>query len=87
MTVCDNLVLNIESSYPIDLRKYFKVSRIRGSFVRRGNVRNKVFGNIVDAKCRLFIRKEDPESILKDNVRLKKGYDRSEVFARWNQQR
>lgn len=87
VTVCDNLVLNIESSYPIDLRKYFKVSRIRGSFVRRGNVRNKVFGNIVDAKCRLFIRKEDPESILKDNVRLKKGYDRSEVFARWNQQR
>ena len=86
VTVRNNLVLNIESSYPIDVRKYFKVAWCKGSYVRKGNLGNKIEGNTVDGSCRLYVRKEDPGSSLKDNIVLKDGYDREEVYRRWRAQ-
>ena len=83
VTVRNNLVLNIESSYPIDVRKYFKVAWRKGSYVRKGNLGNKIEGNTVDGSCRLYVRKEDPGSSLKDNIVLKDGYDREEVLSAW----
>lgn len=83
VTVRNNLVLKIESSYPIDVRKYFKVSRRKGTRVKKGNLNNRIYGNFVDSRCRLFVRKDDPGSLIEDNVVLRKGYDRDEVLAAW----
>ena len=83
VTVRNNLVLHVESSYPIDVRRYFKVSRRKGTRVVKGNLNNKIYGNIVDGSCRLFVRKDDPGSLLECNRVLKRGYDREEVVSQW----
>lgn len=83
VTLENNLVLNIENSYPIDLRRYDKVNKMPKSTVQEGNHHNRIISNIVDAKCRLYIRKDEPDSEIRDNVFLEEGYDRAEVIEKW----
>ncbi len=79
----NNLILNIENGYPIDLRKYEKVKKMPGSYATKANHHNRVVSNIVDAKCRLYVRKDEPDSEIRDNVFLEEGYDRAEVLEKW----
>lgn len=87
VSIIDNLVLNIEDSYPIDLRKYEKVKRMPRSTVKGSNHHNRIVGNIVDAKCRLYVRKDEADSEIRDNVFLKEVYDRTEVLNDWKSRR
>lgn len=70
VTIEGNRVLRIENSYPIDLRHFEKVSRMKDSHVARGNMHNRIYGNTVDAKCRLYVRKDDAKSCIRDNLYL-----------------
>lgn len=81
----DNLVLHVLPSYCIDLRKRFKVQRIAGSRVKKANVSNRVSGNVVDGRCRLYVRKDDPESYIGNNLTLPSDTPREVAFERWKQ--
>lgn len=81
----DNLVLNVHPSYCIDLRKRHKVQRIRGSKVEKANVANRITGNVVDGRCRLYVRKDDPESYMGENLNLPAGTPREEALSIWKQ--
>ena len=81
----DNLVLNVHPSYCIDLRKRHKVERIRGSTVEKANVSNRITGNVVDGRCRLYVRKDDPESCLGENLTIPPDTPREEALGIWKQ--
>lgn len=81
----DNLVLDVHPSMCIDLRKRHKVQRIRGSKVEKANVANRVTGNVVNGRCRLYVRKDDPESYLGENLTLPAGTSREEALEIWKQ--
>ena len=69
VTVCGNTVENVgHRAYAIDIRKAFWVEKRPESVCKRVNMNNKVFGNRVKGRFRVFIRKDDPESVLKDNI-------------------
>ena len=86
VTVCDNLILAIDNdSYCIDLRKRYSIGRSKKSRVRRVNVGNKMWGNWIDGRIRFHVRKEDEDSFKDENVILKKGYDRDEVYRQWKE--
>ena len=67
VSIIGNRVENIENSYPIDLRKFDKVTRLPGSKVRSANHHNRIIGNTVDAECRLYVRKGEEGSEIRDN--------------------
>lgn len=79
----DNLVLGVDPSYCIDLRKCFRVERLPGSKVKRANVANRVTGNMVDGRCRLYVRKDDPESLVSGNCVLPSDMPREQALERW----
>ena len=81
----DNLVLDVHPSMCIDIRKRHKVQRIRGSKVEKANVANRVTGNVVNGRCRLYVRKDDPESYLGENLNLPAGTSREEALELWKQ--
>ena len=69
VTICDNIVQDIgHRAYAIDIRKALWVQKRPESFCKRVNVNNKVYGNRVKGRFRVFIRKDDPGSMLKDNI-------------------
>lgn len=81
----DNLVLDVHPSWCIDLRKRHKVQRIPGSKVEKANVSNRVIGNIVNGRCRLYVRKGDSESCIEDNLTLPSGTPREDALDIWKQ--
>ena len=81
----DNLVLDVHPSWCIDLRKRHKVQRMRGSKVEKANVANRVTGNVVNGRCRLYVRKDDPESYIGENLTLPAGTTREEALEQWKQ--
>ena len=81
----DNLVLDVHPSMCIDLRKRHKVQRMRGSKVEKANVANRVTGNVVNGRCRLYIRKDDPDSYIGENLTLPAGTTREEALELWKQ--
>ena len=80
-----NLVLDVHPSWCIDLRKRHKVQRMRGSKVEKANVANRVTGNVVNGRCRLYVRKDDPESYIGENLTLPAGTTREEALEQWKQ--
>ena len=86
VTIHDNLILGIDNnSYCIDLRRRYGIERLKKSLIRRVNVGNKMWGNWVDSRVRFHIRKGDDNSFKKENVILKKGFDRDEVYRQWKE--
>ena len=81
----DNLVLDVHPSWCIDLRKRHKVQRIAGSRVEKANVANRVTGNVVNGRCRLYVRKDDPESYIGENLSLPPDTPRNEAMEVWKQ--
>lgn len=81
----DNLVLDVHPSWCIDLRKRHKVQRMAGSLVEKANVANRVTGNVVNGRCRLYVRKDDPESYIGENLTLPVGSSREEALEIWKQ--
>lgn len=81
----DNLVLNVHPSYCIDIRKRFKVQRIPGSRVEKANVANRITGNVVDGRCRLYVRKDDHESSIGRNRTIPATTPRQEALAIWKE--
>ena len=79
----ENLVLNVDNSYPIDLRQSSKNTRVKGSFVTRCNLHNRVIANVTDAPCRLYVRKRDSQSEIRNNVVLDKCTLREEWDEKW----
>ena len=70
VTICGNRIVRVRSSYCIDLRRHRRVERDPRSGVRRANVGNVMYGNIVDGECRFQIRKNDPSSMKGENIVL-----------------
>ena len=69
VTICGNTVENVgHRNYTIDVREAFWVEKRPESHCKRVNVGNKVFGNQVRGRFRVFVRKDDPDSMLKDNI-------------------
>ena len=81
----DNLVLDVHPSMCIDLRKRHKVQRMAGSKVEKANVANQVVGNVVNGRCRLYVRKDDPESYIGENLFLPFDTPREEALEIWKQ--
>jgi hypothetical protein len=79
----ENLVLNVDNSYPIDLRQSSKNTRVKGSFVTCCNLHNRVIANVTDAPCRLYVRKRDSQSEIRNNVVLDKCTLREEWDEQW----
>ena len=69
--ICGNRVFHIWNGYCIDLRRCYRVGRSPKSKIARPNVGNKVHDNVCDGKSRLFIRKDDPTSLLSNNRIIK----------------
>lgn len=67
VTIEGNTVLRIMNGRCIDLRRCFRVARLPGTTVARANVGNRIEGNVCDGKVRYFIRKNDPESWVRNN--------------------
>ena len=68
--VCDNTVLNIEGGLAIDVRRALKIGKRRNSAIRRTNTGNWVRGNTYNGRMRAYIREDDPDSYVGDNVYL-----------------
>ena len=69
VTICGNTVENVgHRAYAIDVRKAFWVEKRPESHCKRVNVNNKVYGNRVKGRFRVFVRKDDPDSVQKDNI-------------------
>lgn len=83
VTVCGNLILQIENSYPIDLRHYEKVTRMPGSHVLKGNMHNRVHHNISDSENRIYVREDDPSSASFDNEMISPTSPRADAIAYW----
>jgi len=83
----ENLVVNVENAYPIDLRKSNKNTRVKGSHVKRCNMHNRVIGNVTDAPCRLYVRKGDALSGVNGNVLVDGQTPREEWDERWQRLR
>ena len=83
--IAGNLLLSVHGGRCIDLRKAHRVERKRNSCIRRVNVRNRMEGNILDGRCRIYIRKGDPDSFVGRNQELRPGYDRAQVIRRWKE--
>jgi hypothetical protein len=81
----DNLVLDVHPSMCIDLRKRHKVQRMAGSKVEKANVANRVSGNVVNGRCRLYVRKDDPESYIGENLFLPFDTPREKALEIWKQ--
>lgn len=81
----DNLVLDVHPSWCIDLRKRHKVQRMAGSKVEKANVANRVAGNVVNGRCRLYVRRNDPESYIGENLTLPFGTPREKALEIWKQ--
>lgn len=69
--ICGNRIFHIWNGYSIDLRRCFRVGRESKSQITRPNVGNKVYDNVCDGRIRLFIRKDDPTSLILNNVVIK----------------
>lgn len=69
--ISGNRIFHIWNGYCIDLRRCYRVGRKPKSKVARPNVGNKVYDNVCDGRMRLFIRKDDPTSLLHNNVTIK----------------
>ena len=69
--ITGNRIFHIWNGYCIDLRRCYRVGRKPKSKVARPNVGNKVHDNVCDGKMRLFIRKDDPTSLLSNNVTIR----------------
>ena len=81
--ISDNLLLNILGGRGIDLRRAFRVERKRNSVIRRVNVGNRMSGNILDGRCRFFIRRGDPTSFRGKNRHVPQDADREEIIRQW----
>ena len=69
VTICDNRVFRVEGSYCIDVRGDLEVGRRSNSAISRVNTGNRFYGNHYDGRIRLYVRKDDPDSYLGENVK------------------
>ena len=83
VSVVGNLVLNIENSRCIDIRRCLAVSRRPGSHVEVSNVGNRMEKNVVDGPVRFFVRHGDAGSYKGENTRINGPEEKSEWEARW----
>lgn len=81
--ISDNLLLNITGGRGIDLRRAFRVQRKKGSVIRKVNIGNRMDANVLDNRCRFFVRRKDKTSFKGENRLLPKGYDRDAVVLEW----
>ena len=81
--VSGNLLLNIAGGKDIDLRRAFRVERKKNSVIRRVNVGNHIEGNVLDGRCRFYVRPDDPTSFKGETTRLPDSYDRETVVREW----
>lgn len=81
--ISGNLLLNIAGGRGIDLRRAFRVQRKKASVIRKVNVGNRMMDNVLDARCRFFVRRKDKTSFKGENRRLPKRYDREAVVREW----
>lgn len=65
--ITGNRVFRILNGYSIDLRRCFRVGRKPKSKITCPNVGNKIYDNVCDGRMRLYIRKDDPGSLLSNN--------------------
>lgn len=81
--ISDNLLLNIAGGRGIDLRRALRVERKRNSSIRKVNLGNRMSGNVLDGRCRFFVRRGDPTSLRGENRQVPRGADRAEIISQW----
>ena len=69
--ICNNRVFRIQDGHCIDLRKCLRIQHRKASKVRRANVGNRIYDNLVDGRMRLYVRSNDPDSCISGNQRVK----------------
>ena len=84
--ISENLLLNIAGGRGIDLRRAFRVQRKKGSVIRKVNIGNRMEANILDTRCRFFVRRKDKTSFKGENRYLPRGYNRDAVVRKWKNQ-
>ena len=71
LTVTDNTVLRVRGSYAIDVRRVYRIGRRKDSALRLVNYGVVIKDNTYDGRVRLHVRKNDPDSYLGGNTKLK----------------
>lgn len=69
VTICDNRVFRVKGSYCIDVRRDLEIERRSSSAISRVNTGNRFYGNHYDGQIRLYVRKDDPDSYIGENVK------------------
>ena len=65
--ISGNRVVRIHNGYCIDIRKAFRIQRSSKSKVKKANIGNRIYDNIVDGRVRIFVRDDDPSSFATNN--------------------
>ena len=65
------------------VRRAFRVERKKNSVIRRVNVGNRIEGNVLDGRCRFYVRPDDPTSFKGETTQLPDSYDRETVVREW----
>ena len=68
--ISGNRVFRIHDGKCIDLREHFKTGRRRGTRVPVPNIGNKIYDNVFDGRCDIFVREDGPESFARNNQRV-----------------
>ena len=68
--ISGNRVVRIHNGYCIDIRKAFRIQRSSKSKVKKANVGNRIYDNVVDGKVQIYVRKDDPSSFAGNNKLL-----------------
>lgn len=70
VTISGNRVERIHNGYCIDLRRCLRTGWKKNSQVSRANVGNRIVDNTYDGRVRLFVRRNDPSSEMRNNVKI-----------------
>ena len=81
--IAGNLLLHIAGGRGIDLRRACRVQWKKGSVIRKVNVGNRMDANVLDGRCRFYVRRNDKTSYKGENRQLPEGYDREAVVRVW----
>ncbi len=66
-----NKILRIGSGYCIDLRRRTRIERKKVTYVKKANIGNVMYENIIDGRVRYYVRKDDPTSFKGKNIIVK----------------
>ena len=70
VTIAGNRVERIHHGYCIDLRRCLRIALKKGTQITKPNMNNHIIDNTYDGGVRLYIRRRDPTSEMRNNVKI-----------------